>query len=302
MVRERLDLVERVRAFADGVGLEAGDLYTSYVAWPGDRVVTTVVASRPGEVSPADFWFPIVGRVPYKGYFDPALAEAEARRLRQSGLDVCSVPVRAYSTLGWFDDPVTGPMLRQEEGELVETILHELVHATFYVPDHASFNEGVASFIGEESRVRFYARESGEIAAERERQWVRDGRRIRSALLDARREVEALYAETEPGEARESARRALEADARRRLATLPLTTRDPAQLAERLRLNDACLALTGTYAADAARYAVLLEALGGDLRVFVARAREAARDPGDPLGALMRLAPQHRAASDATPR
>ena len=122
--------------------------YTSYVEWPGDRVVTTVVATPPGSLEPRPFWFPIVGSVPYKGFFDPARAHEEAERLRAEGLDTCQVPVRAYSTLGWFEDPVTGPMLRGSEGALVETLLHELTHATVFVKSQADFNEGVASVRG----------------------------------------------------------------------------------------------------------------------------------------------------------
>ena len=70
-LRAELVLVGRVRAYAETLGLDVGGQYTSYVAWPGDRVITAVVAARPGELEPAGFWFPLLGRLPYKGYFDP---------------------------------------------------------------------------------------------------------------------------------------------------------------------------------------------------------------------------------------
>ena len=165
------------------LGLEVDGQYTSYAAWPGDRVVTALVATRPGEVEPAGFWFPILGRLPYKGYFDPEKAGAEAARLRARGLDVCEVPVRAYSTLGWFDDPVTGPMLRSGDGRLVETILHELVHSTVYVRGHVDFDEGVASFIGEEASVRFYAQAGDPEQAARRRAGVEEGHRLDAHIL-----------------------------------------------------------------------------------------------------------------------
>ncbi len=82
-LRERLSVVEEVRAYASGLGLEVDGNYTSYVPWPGDRVVTTVVATEPGSVEPAGFWFPLVGTLPYKGFFEPERAEAEAERLRE---------------------------------------------------------------------------------------------------------------------------------------------------------------------------------------------------------------------------
>ena len=112
-VREQLALVDTARGYAAELGLDVGGRYTSYVAWPGDRVITIVVATRPGEVEAAGFHFPLVGRVPYKGFFEIESAEHEAERLRADGLDVCVLPVRAYSTLGWFDDPLTTPMLEQ---------------------------------------------------------------------------------------------------------------------------------------------------------------------------------------------
>jgi predicted aminopeptidase len=154
-LRQRLDLVAEVRVFARALGLDVDGQYTSYAPWPGDSLVTTVVATRPGAVEPVTSWFPIVGKVPYRGYFDTDRAHAHADTLRAEGLDVCVVPVRAYSTLGWFDDPLTGPMLRQPRPVLVETLLHELVHATVFVPGDAEFNEGVAAFFAQEARVRF---------------------------------------------------------------------------------------------------------------------------------------------------
>ncbi len=285
-LRERLAWIHEVRAFASRLGLEVDEQYTSYVEWPGDRVVTTVVATPPGSLEPHGFWFPIVGRVPYKGFFDPARAEEEAERLRTDGFDVCVVPVRAYSTLGWFEDPITGPMLRGSDGALVETLLHELVHATVYLPSEADFNEGVASFIGEEGSVRFFAETRGSEAAARERERVADGRRIAASVLAFRREVEQLYASVAADGPRAATRAAAETRARASIAALPLQTRNAAQVASQLRLSDACLALARTYAADVDAYAARLASLGGDLTAFVARMREAA-ETEQPRGALL---------------
>jgi predicted aminopeptidase len=284
-LRDRLDLVLRTRDFAESLGLSVDDRYTEYAAWPGDRVVTTIVATRAGEVEPAGFWFPIVGRVPYKGYFDPDRAAREAERLRGRGMDVCESRVRAYSTLGWFADPVTGPMLRQEPGALVETIVHELVHANVYVPGRADFNEGVASFVGEEARVRFYAEEEGPEAAARERSRVLASRRYRAELERARSDVEALYTAEPAGSSRDSQREDIEVRTRERIARLSLGT-DARALAEAARLNDACLALAATYSADTDRYRAALTAQAEDLAAFITRVRAAAQQ-SDPRRALL---------------
>ena len=285
-LRSRLALVQRARAFAQELGLTVGGQYTSYVPWPGDRMVTSVVATEPGEVEAAGFDFPIVGHVPYKGFFDADAARAEADDLRARGLDVCVSAIDAYSTLGWLDDPLTAPMLRRSNASLVETVIHELVHATVFVKSEPDFNEGAANFIGQEARVRFFAAnggsESGDggppavdvAAAERAR--VRDDRILAAALVDIRAAVAALYAEALGSDERAARRQALEQAARERLAALPLETLDAQSIAERARLNDACLALQGAYAVDLERHMRVLESLDRSLPAFVARLRAAA--------------------------
>jgi predicted aminopeptidase len=287
-LRRQLETVQRARGYAQTLGLDVDEQYTSYVDWPGDRVVTSVIATRPGEVTPAGFWFPFLGRVPYKGFFDPERAEAEAEKLRGEGLDVCVVAVPAYSTLGWLNDPVTAPMLRRGEGEAIETIFHELVHATVYVKDHVDFDETVASFIGQEASVRFYEEEETPGAARARRGAVEDERAVSAALIGLRDRVEALYTSSAPGPERDAARSRLADEARAAIAELPLRERDPTELAEKIRLNDACLALWGTYGADMDRYVAKLDALDGDLPAFIVRLREAADAP-DPAEALLAL-------------
>jgi predicted aminopeptidase len=290
-LRERLALVREVRAFAPGLGLRLGGQYTSYAAWPGDRVVTSVVATRPGEIEPAPFRFPIVGEVPYKGFFDPARADAEAAKLRARGLDVCVVPVPAYSTLGWFDDPVTTPLLRLAPGRLVETLLHELVHANVFAASAARFNEGVATFVGQEAALRFFAERAGPDGPEavRERERVAESRAVLDVLGRLRAAIAELYAGPAVA-ARDAGRDALAAAARAELAALPLRFGDPARLARDAALGDACLALLGTYHADLPAYAARLDALGGDLAAFLAEAARAARAP-DPRATLLGDAP-----------
>jgi predicted aminopeptidase len=285
-LRRQLQAVQRASAYAQALGLDVDEQYTSYVDWPGDRVITSVIAARPGEVTPAGFWFPFLGRVPYKGFFDPARAEAEAAQLRGEGLDVCVVAVPAYSTLGWLRDPVTAPMLRRGEGQTIETIFHELVHATVYVKDHVDFNETVARFIGQEASVRFYEQDEAPEAARARRGAVHDERAISAALVGLRERVEALYESSDPGPNRDAARDRLASEARAELAALPLRERGAAELAESVRLNDACLALWGTYGAETDRYVAKLDSLGGDLPAFIVQLRAAA-EAENPAEALL---------------
>lgn len=282
-VRASLVLVADVLAFAEALGLHVDGQYTDYAAWPGDRVVTALVATEPHHIEPAGFWFPVVGRMPYKGFFDPVRAEREAARLRARGLETCLVPVPAYSTLGWLDDPVTQPMLQRGPGAFVETLLHELVHATTFVSGDADWNESVATFVGEEASLRFFATR-GDAEAAQQRARVEDERAVARVVADLHRRIGALYEEP-ASEATPAARAQLEQDARAALRALPLATIDPAAVAERLPLADPCLAIRGTYERDLPLWAARLDALGGDLARFVAEARAAAH-ADDPRAAL----------------
>ncbi len=262
-----------MRAFAAERGLRVGDQYTSFVAWPGDRIVTTLVRTRPGSLDAVGWWYPFLGRLPYRGYFDAARAEREAHRLREeSGYDVCVSPVTAYSTLGWLDDPVTTPMLGRGAANLVETLLHELVHATVFVEGDADFNEGVALFIGQEAAIRYFERQvPGEDPAtalpsgERVRAWVEDRRRVEAVVLAFRDRLPALAGRPDAPSQRAAAERVVRGE----LASLPLAVLDPAAVAAEARLGDACLALRGTYSRDLPRHAALLAALGGDLDALI---------------------------------
>jgi len=275
-VRERLELVSDVRSFAEKLGLEVGQQYTSYAPWPGDRIVTALVAARPGEVEPYEFWFPLVGHVPYKGYFDQERAEQDAREMQARGFTTCLTAVPAYSTLGWFQDPVTGPMLRSEESELVETLIHELVHRTVYARSQGDFNEGIATFVGQEGMIQFFEARDGPASASaaRARALVSDDRAISAALEDTRSRVEQLYRTAPDGPKRAAARAAIEADARVALAGLALTTQDPLALAREVQLGDACLALEGTYTQDLTQYTKAL-VHAGDLPTLIALAKQA---------------------------
>jgi predicted aminopeptidase len=274
--RESLALVESVRSYAQRIGLRVGGQYRAYAAWPGDRVVTAVVATRAGEIEPAGFWFPVVGTQPYKGFFDLARAEREAAELRARGLDTCLVAVPAYSTLGWFDDPVIAPMLQGGTGPFVAMLLHELVHATVFIASDADFNESVATFVGQEAAVRFFAERGDTASAAGERERAADERAVASVLASLRARIAELYATPDDG-ARSATRSQLESDARAALRALPLTSRAAGELATRIQLQDACLALAGTYQRDLPVWARRLEAMGGDLPAFVSAARAAAR-------------------------
>ncbi len=274
--RELLRLVESVRRFARDLGLRVDGQYTSYVDWPADRIVTTLVRTRPGSLEAVPHWYPIVGDLPYKGYFDQRRAEAEAERLRaEEGFDVCVSAITAYSTLGWLDDPVTSPMLAKGAASLVETLFHELVHATAFLDDEADFNESVAQFIGQQASIRFFEGLSLKSAGRLpEASGVRDAIEDRRAIAAVIQSFRDRLLEIEDADERAERRTNAEAKVREELAALPLRALDPKRVAAGARLSDSCLALRGTYIRDLPRHAQVLTALGGDLEAMIARLAE----------------------------
>jgi predicted aminopeptidase len=114
-----------------------------------------VTASAPYALEPFTWDFPLLGTVSYKGFFDPSKAGRLSEELQQRGFDVYDYEVGAWSTLGWFPDPILSGMLWRDEGRLAELILHELTHATVYLKSNVDLNENLASFVGEQGAIRY---------------------------------------------------------------------------------------------------------------------------------------------------
>ena len=155
-VKDRLRLVAEIRDFGrQEIGLTPGNSYTSYFDTGGKPVSWGVSACAKDRFKPTTWWFPIVGTIPYKAYFSRDDAREEARALEAEGLDVAEFPVSAYSTLGWFRDPVLSTMLDDPPERLAALLLHEMTHATVWIPGGVDFNEGLAGFVGEQGAVEF---------------------------------------------------------------------------------------------------------------------------------------------------
>jgi predicted aminopeptidase len=144
-VRERLSVVLRVRDFASGeLALPDNGSYRKYADLERPFVVWNVFAAAEFSVAPKEWCFPIAGCVGYRGYFSQARAEQFGEELRRKGLDVFVIGIPAYSTLGWFDDPVLNTVMRDPDAELARLIFHELAHQVVYVPGDTVFNESFA--------------------------------------------------------------------------------------------------------------------------------------------------------------
>ena len=149
-------LVDEVRRFAtDSLGLSKNDNYSTYIDLPGDRVVDVVYAAGKLNFKPYIWKFPFFGSWPNKGFFEPQDARKEAGRLAAKGYDTCVLGAGAFSTLGFFSDPVYSYMKRYSAFGLAYLIFHEQTHATLFIKSQLQFNEELATFFGKEGALRF---------------------------------------------------------------------------------------------------------------------------------------------------
>lgn len=154
--RAKLSLVRSAREYARSIGLTPGDSFTTYSRVDRDPLTWVLAGSRPDTFSLHTWWFPIVGEVPYKGFFEESDARAAARALEKKGFEISLRGADAFSTLGWFNDPVLSTTLKHPETRVVDTVIHEIVHSTIWIPGNVPFNESLANFVGGRAAVQFF--------------------------------------------------------------------------------------------------------------------------------------------------
>ena len=160
--RTKLTFVAEARNYAiEEFGLDVGRSYTSFTQLESDTLQMVLSASPKDQLTPKTWWFPIIGSVPYKGYFDGDDAIKEQRKLEEDGFDTFLRPTAAFSTLGWFADPLLSTLLRLDEVDLVETVLHELSHNHLFVKGQIRFNESFATFVGRAGAIEFFCNRQG---------------------------------------------------------------------------------------------------------------------------------------------
>src|SRR6185295_19409025 len=162
-LKAKLKLVMQARRFAiDSLGLNDTDNYKTMYDQQGKERMWVIIACEPFRLKEKRWDFPVVGSVPYKGFFSEEKAKHERASLEAEGWDVSTRNPGGWSTLGWFTDPILSGMLRRSDGDLASLIIHETVHATIYVRDSSDFNENLASFIGDRGAEIFLARKFGD--------------------------------------------------------------------------------------------------------------------------------------------
>jgi predicted aminopeptidase len=289
--RDKLQLVLDARSYAaDSIRLRAKKSFTAYSPLDRDTLVLVLSAAYRDKLEPYTWWFPIVGRVPYKGYFDFGAAKKAARKLYDRGFDVVLRPSDAFSTLGWFNDPLLSTTLRRDSVDLVNTVIHELTHNTFYAAGSAAFNESFASFVGARGAAAFFRMRGRAGQAEKaEAEWS-DEKILGEFWTRLATSIDSAFSmHPDSREARLAARDTVYMEARRALVSdvAPRLRTVSPFYAQRVQLDNASLLARRVYAKRLDLFDAVWEKEGRDLRRAIARIIELAKSrPKDPYGAV----------------
>ncbi len=238
------------------LGLKETGSYERYVDLDGNALTNVVSASRRDRLEPYMWTFPIVGAVPYKGFFDKAEADKERQVLEAAGYDVHVRGVAAFSLLGFMADPLYSTMLQYPRDGLANIIVHELTHATVFLAGNPTFNEGFASFVGNSGSLEFLRERFGADALE-----VRaaedsnhDDQVFARFIQDTLGGLKAYYARTDlTFDQKMAGREALFEGARNAYDALPLRRKSHRGLRD-AKLTNAYFLLFDTYQRDLSKF------------------------------------------------
>ena len=215
--RAYLALVLAARTHAAELGMQAGETFTTYADVGRDTLLLLLSAAPKSCICPHLWKYPIVGKVPYKGFFDVEMARREAARFESRGFDISLRPAAAYSTLGWFEDPLLSTSMVRDSVELASLVFHEIAHNSLYVKSATPFNESFAQMVGYRSTEEFFRGRGDSALADRARDRWNDEivfGEFYDALLTR---LETFYAGKPVGDSLEAGRAAIARWAREQL-------------------------------------------------------------------------------------
>lgn len=289
--REKLELVLRVRRFAEQeLGFKVRGSYSSITEIANPPVVYVVTAAPRTKLDPYTWWFPIIGRVAYKGYFDQTEAKSEDQSLEAKGYDTYTRPAVAFSTLGWFSDPLLPHLLKYDDETLANILIHELFHSTFYLNGQSAFNESLANFAGHRGVIAFLTKEQGSDAPATRHAiatWESE-LTVSRFLATAVERLKALYSSSLSEEEKLCQREELFTHLQEEFRHLPGSVRQNADFAT-VQLNNAVVLQYLIYLQDLEVFEQVYQQNGQDLRTTLARITEAAKKAEDPFAAVRSL-------------
>lgn len=275
-LRKQLESVQKIRAFAsEHLTLPGDESYGRYADLGRPHVVWVLYAAPEFSLEPKTWWYPTLGKLDYRGYFQEKDSEALAKQLRGEGYDVQVGGTDAYSTLGWLHDPVLNTFVYSSDVDLAELIFHELTHRKLFRNGDTTFNESLANAMGEEG-VRRWLRHEGRLADLKNY----EARLIRRAqfydrIEQTREELKQLYASDLPPEEMRRKKAALFHDLRERFREL--RRRWGGRGLESwltAEINNAHLVALVTYQHHVPAFHKLLAECHGDLELFFKKAKD----------------------------
>ena len=280
-LRNKLLLAQQARRFASAqLALPDNDSYTMFADLQRPLVVWNVVATPALSIAPRQWCYVFVGCLNYRGFFDKQKAQAYRNELREEGFDVALAGASAYSTLGYFDDPLLNTMLRRNETELVGVIFHELAHQLVYVKGDTAFNEGFASTVEQEGLRRWYAAQGD---AQKFRQYLHDKQQrqaIFQLLKRTRSALDAVYRSERDVHIKLTEKKAIFASLKAEYQAWR-SSHDYAGFDKWFAqdLNNAHLALIATYQDLVPNFLAVLDSVDGSLPLFYKKVEQLANLP-----------------------
>jgi predicted aminopeptidase len=294
-VRSNLEMVLEVRRFASQrLGLNVGGAYSTVTPVDQSAVTWILMAAEPDRLTPYTWYFPIVGSVPYKGYFNKASAQAAAAVMQARGYDTFIRPAVAFSSLGYFNDPLLSNLLSLDRVVLAGVIIHELFHRTYFLASNVMFDESAANYVGSRGAVEFFDHIEGRDSrdAADARAVVQSDMRFGAFLERQEDKLLALYYSGKPREQILQQRTALFHDIQADYARLKpqLSGLERFDL-DKVKLNNAVLINYQLYFHNLEDFAALDALHQCDLRATIEAIIDLAKgEPDDPFGALHRAA------------
>jgi predicted aminopeptidase len=292
--REQFKLVLDVREYArDQLKFNVKGSYSSYSFVDRENLTYVLMAAPKTELRSYTWWFLFIGSVPYRGYFSEEEARAEAERFEKEGYDIYIRTAPAFSTLGWFDDPLLEHLVKYDRVTLAEIIFHELFHQTLYIGGAGDFNESLANFVGGRAAIMFFQERSGEGSADHLRaieNWREhiEFSRFLGAVAASLRE---LYGKTLPREETLKLREEIFSRAQKDW-TAEVGGRPQHRYGSfaQAKLNNAVIAHFLLYHRDLDLFESIYEASGKDLARTVEAIKEAVRSGNAPFDDVRTLA------------
>jgi predicted aminopeptidase len=281
-LKQRLEKAQQMRAYAStALALPDNGSYTRYADLKRPYVAWNVFATKELSLQLKQWCYPVVGCVGYRGYFDKGAADAAAEELRSTGYEVNVSGVPAYSTLGWFADPLLNTFIGGTEGQLAGLLFHELAHQVVFVGGDTTFNESFATTVEREGVRRWLATHGSDASRRAYAEFAQRRTQFLELLLRYRELLQQNYASSAPDEAKRARKRELFAQLKQDYATLKLAWGGFAGYDRFFEqdLTNAHLAAVGAYNDLVPAFDALLAQNGGDFTAFYAGVKRLAALP-----------------------